>query len=142
MPTVAHHELYDPLFHTPREDLYEVYRRMRDDHPIYRSECRDVWCLTRFEDVQAAARDWKTFSNANGVDLDTPPQFFGPGTILEEDPPRHDVLRKVVRPFFVPSGSRRSRPISPCTWRSSRGGWPAPAGSTWRRTSPGRCRSG
>ncbi|MFZ2052232.1 MAG: cytochrome P450 [Solirubrobacteraceae bacterium] len=102
MTIIARHELYDPLFHTPREDLYEVYRRMRDDHPIYRSECRDVWCLTRFEDVQAAARDWKTFSNANGVDLDTPPQFFGPGTILEEDPPRHDVLRKVVRPFFVP----------------------------------------
>ena len=52
--------------------------------------------------MQAAARDWKTFSNANGVDLDTPPRFFGPGTILEEDPPRHDELRKVVRPFFVP----------------------------------------
>ena len=102
MSIVANHELYDPLFHTPQDDLYEVYRRMRDDHPVYQSQCRDVWCITRFDDVQVAARDWKTFSNANGVDLDTPPRFFGPGTILEEDPPRHDVLRKVVRPFFVP----------------------------------------
>jgi cytochrome P450 len=102
MPAVAAPELYDPLYHTPQDDLYEIYRRMRDDHPVYYSERRDVWCLTRFDDVQAAARNWETFSNANGVDLDVPAQFFGVGNFLEEDPPRHDVLRKVVRPFFVP----------------------------------------
>ncbi len=102
MPAVAAHELYDPLFHTPQDDLYEIYRRMRDDHPLYHCARRDVWCLTRFDDVQVAARDWETFSNANGVDLDVPAQFFGAGNFLEEDPPRHDLLRKVVRPFFVP----------------------------------------
>ena len=102
MPAVAVPELYDPLFHTPQDDLYEIYRGMRDDHPVYHNERRDVWCLTRFDDVQAVARDWETFSNANGVDLDVPAQFFGAGNFLEEDPPRHDVLRKVVRPFFVP----------------------------------------
>jgi cytochrome P450 len=95
-------ELYDPLFHTPQDDLYDIYRRLRDDHPIYHSTRRDVWCLTRFEDVQTTARDWKTFSNANGVVLDVPAQFFGAGDFLESDPPRHDVLRKVVRPFLVP----------------------------------------
>jgi len=102
MPAVAIHELYDPLFHTPQDDLYEIYRRMRDDHPVYHSKRRDVWCLTRFDDVQAAARDWESYSNANGVDLDYPPQFYGVGNFLEDDPPRHDLLRKVVRPFFVP----------------------------------------
>ncbi len=102
MPAVTAPELYDPLYHTPQDDLYEIYRRMRDDHPVYHSERRDVWCLTRFDDVQVAARDWETFSNANGVDLDVPARFFGVGNFIEEDPPRHDVLRKVVRPFFVP----------------------------------------
>jgi cytochrome P450 len=102
MPATAPHELYDPLVHTQQDDLYEIYRRLRDDHPLYHCERRDVWCLTRFDDVQAAARNWEAFSNANGVDLDVPAQFHGIGNFLEEDPPRHDVLRKVVRPFFVP----------------------------------------
>jgi cytochrome P450 len=95
-------ELYDPLLHNVREDLYEIYERMREDHPVYHCERRDVWCLTRFDDTQSAARDWESFSNANGVDLDIPPRFLGVGNFLEEDPPRHDVLRKVVRPFFLP----------------------------------------
>jgi cytochrome P450 len=102
MPAVAPHELYDPLIHTQQDDLFDIYRRLRDDHPVYHCERRDVWCLTRFDDVQAAARDWQTFSNANGVDLDVPKQFHGIGNFLEEDPPRHDLLRKAVRPFFVP----------------------------------------
>ncbi|MFZ2052233.1 MAG: cytochrome P450 [Solirubrobacteraceae bacterium] len=100
--SIAHVELYDPLYHSPQPDLYEIYRRMRDEHPVYHNADRDVWCLSRFADVQAAARDWQTFSNADGVVLDAPAQFFGPGDFLESDPPRHDVLRKVARPFFLP----------------------------------------
>lgn len=95
-------ELYDPLLDGLRDDLYEIYRHMRDDHPVYLCERLQVWCLTRFQDAQEAARDWETFSNANGVDLDVPPLFHGEGNFLDLDPPRHDVLRKAVRPFFTP----------------------------------------
>lgn len=102
MPAAAAQELYDPLYHTPTDDLYEIYQQLRDEHPVYHSERRDVWCLSRYADIQAAARDWETFSNAEGVDLDRPAQFFGVGDFLDSDPPRHDVLRKVVRPFFIP----------------------------------------
>ncbi|MGA8353922.1 MAG: cytochrome P450 [Solirubrobacteraceae bacterium] len=75
---------------------------MRNEYPVYHNVHRDVWCISRFADVQAVARDWQTFSNADGVVLDVPSQFFGVGDFLESDPPRHDVLRKVTRPFFVP----------------------------------------
>lgn len=102
MSAEAAAELYDPLLQSMRDDLYQTYRRMRDEHPVYHCERRDVWCLTRFEDTQRAARDWETFSNANGVDLDIPPRFLGVGNFLEEDPPRHRLLRKIVQPFFVP----------------------------------------
>lgn len=107
MPAAVVHELYDPLYHTMQEDLYEIYRQLRDEHPVYHCKRREVWCLTRFDDVQAAARDWETFSNANGVELDVPTQFYGTGNFLEEDPPRHDLLRKVVRPFFIPKAIAR-----------------------------------
>jgi cytochrome P450 len=89
-------ELYDPLLHSAREDLYEVYETLREEHPVYRSALRGAWCLTRFEDVQAAARDHETFSSEAG------PQLYGQGDFVQLDPPRHDALRKLVRPVFVP----------------------------------------
>jgi cytochrome P450 len=94
-------EVYDPLFHTPQDDLYDVYRELREAYPVYYCARRKVWCLSRYEDVQLAARDWKTFGTAPGVDIDSP-SFYGPGNFLDADPPRHDVLRNVVRPFFIP----------------------------------------
>jgi cytochrome P450 len=71
-PRSAPAELYDPLFHTPQDDVYELYATLREHHPVYYNKSRNVWCLTRHKDVQTAARDWKTFSNIPGVDLDTP----------------------------------------------------------------------
>lgn len=102
MSSPSIHELYDPLYHSPHGDLYQIYTQLRAEHPVYHCERRDVWCLSRYEDIQAAARDWESFSNANGVDLDRPAQYYGVGDFLDSDPPRHDVLRKVVRPFFIP----------------------------------------
>jgi len=94
-------ELYDPLLHTRSEDVYDIYATLRRDHPVYFNEDRGVWCLTTYVDVQAAARNWRVFSSLPGGDLDTP-NIYGPGNFLDDDPPRHDVLRDVVRPFFVP----------------------------------------
>ena len=94
-------ELYDPFFHTPHDDVYEIYAALRTHHPVYYNAQRKVWCLTRHADVQAAARDWRTFGTAPGVDIDSP-NYMGPGNFIDADPPRHDVLRSVVRPYFLP----------------------------------------
>jgi len=94
-------ELYDPLFHTPQEDVYEIYALLRDEYPVYHCGRRDVWCISRHEDVQRAARDAATFANSPGVDIDAP-NYMGPGNFLDGDPPRHDVLRNVVRRSFTP----------------------------------------
>jgi cytochrome P450 len=100
-------EIYDPLYHTPQDDLYDVYRILRDDHPVYFCERRRVWCISRYADCQAAARAWQVFSNDDGVDLDVPARYFGQGDFLDSDPPRHDELRKAVRPFFIPKAIAR-----------------------------------
>ena len=93
--------LYDPLSHTHRDDIYDIYKALRTDHPVYYATSCDVWCLTRYNDVQAAAKDWGTFRSAPGVELDVPASL-GPGSFLDYDPPRHDILRQVVRPYFLP----------------------------------------
>jgi cytochrome P450 len=93
---------WDPF--SPEENPYLTYRRLRDERPAYYNAERDVWALTRFEDVQAAARDWETFRHEpDGVDLDdTGETIWGKGNFLDMDPPHHDELRNLVRKYFTP----------------------------------------
>ena len=67
---------YDPFVFY--DDPYPVYRQLRDEAPLYFNAERELWVLSRFEDVQGAGRDWKTFSSAEGVDIDD--SHLGPST--------------------------------------------------------------
>ena len=93
--------IYDPVSAQSHEDPYPAYERLREEFPLYYIQRHDVWALSRYEDVKQGLRDWETFSSAQGVELGTYVQFFGPGSIQELDPPRHDVLRKVLAPRFM-----------------------------------------
>lgn len=99
---VADRFVFDPFSAELIEDPYGAYRVLRDDLPVYYNPERDLWFLSRFEDVQAAARDHVRFSNEDGIDIDETGPQFGEGVLVEIDPPRHDVLRRIVRPDFVP----------------------------------------
>jgi cytochrome P450 len=90
---------YDPFVFY--DDPYPVYRRLRDEAPLSFNAEHSLWVLSRFADVQAAGRDWKTFSSAEGVDIDD--SHLGPGSFLDADPPRHGELRKIVQASFAPA---------------------------------------
>lgn len=94
--------LYDPFTHTVADDPYPIYRQLREEHPVYCCEQRGCWVLSRFEDVQPAARNWELFSNEGGVDLDQPAHYLGRGDFLDSDPPLHDRLRGVLHEHFKP----------------------------------------
>ncbi len=93
--------VYDPVSVEAHTDPYPIYARLRDEAPLYFVEAHDVWALSRYHDVRDALRDWETFSSAQGVELGEYVQFFGEGSIQELDPPRHDVIRKVLAPRFM-----------------------------------------
>lgn len=100
---------YDPFSLEAREDPYPVYRRLRAEAPVYHDGEHDLWVLTRFDDVQAAARDWETFSNAEGDDLDRTNEVFGTGetgNFIASDPPVHTRMRKMVGKLFAPKTIR------------------------------------
>lgn len=97
---------YAPFSGALLGDPYPAYAHLREDAPVWFSERDGFWALSRYEDVHAALRDWKTFSTAGGVDIDGTGAQYGTGDFLEEDPPLHDVLRNVVRRFFVPKRIR------------------------------------
>jgi cytochrome P450 len=108
---------WDPLVVV--DDPYPTYRRLRDEAPLYRDEERGIWALSRFEDVQAAARDWQTFSSNEGNDQDDGHQLFEPaGDLAGIDPPDHTRLRKALRTAFSP-GEIRAR-FEPAVRRKAR----------------------
>jgi cytochrome P450 len=105
-PAAASVERYEPFSGALLGDPYPTYAHLRDDAPVWFSESHGFWAISRYEDVHAALRDWRTFSTAEGVDIDGTGAQYGAGDFLEEDPPLHDVLRNVVRGFFVPKRIR------------------------------------
>ncbi|HYB12768.1 MAG TPA: cytochrome P450, partial [Myxococcota bacterium] len=96
---------YDPYAYEFHEDPYPVYRRLRDEAPLYRSERLEFWTLSRHSDVLDALKNFETFSNRNGVSLDRDafhPDADATMSFLAMDPPRHTRMRGLVSRGFTP----------------------------------------
>ena len=96
---------YDPYAYEVHEDPYPLYRRLRDEAPVYRSETLGFFALSRHADVLAAFKDAETFSNRNGVSLDADAFHANADTtmsFLAMDPPRHTRMRALVSRGFTP----------------------------------------
>jgi cytochrome P450 len=92
--------VFDPFAVAVQDDPYPYYRGLRDRFPLYRNAERDFVAVSRSADITAVMRDWATYSNVGGIDLDDTGRLIGAGNFLESDPPAHDVLRKIVRDSF------------------------------------------
>ncbi|MSO79241.1 MAG: cytochrome P450 [Acidimicrobiia bacterium] len=87
------------------DDPYDMYRWLRDEAPAYFNREYGFWALSRFADVVAAHRDWKTFSNEHGLTIDQltdPSNPMKKSSIIMMDPPDHDRMRKLVSRVFTP----------------------------------------
>ncbi len=103
MTAVATSPEYDPFSDVFKADPFPVYDWLRAEAPVYYSERWGWWALSRFEDVRAAATDPQTFLSYEGIDIDdTATEQSGPGFLPDIDNPRHDELRRVIQPFFLP----------------------------------------
>lgn len=103
---------YDPYDFGIDADPHPVWRRMRDEAPLYRNEKYAFWALSRYDDVEAGLADWRTYSSARGtvLELVNGGAQIPPGTILFEDPPLHDAHRALLARMFTP---RRMAEIEP-----------------------------
>lgn len=99
---------YDPYDATIDRDPHPVWKRLRDQVPLYFNDRYGFYALSRHDDVLAASLDWETYSSARGTVLemiDTSPEGANVITthmMIFMDPPGHDDLRKLVSRAFTP----------------------------------------
>ncbi|EHI13358.1 cytochrome P450 [Mycolicibacterium thermoresistibile] len=94
---------WDPFDRALHKNPYDVWRRLRDEAPVYYNEQHDFYALSRFDDVLSASLDTETFSSEHGITLDaiTPDPWPSPKAMIMMDPPDHTAMRKMVnRTFF------------------------------------------
>jgi cytochrome P450 len=85
-------------------DPYPMFRRLREESPLYYNEQFDFYALSRYDDVCRAIVDHGTFSSARGAILELIKAGIEipNGTVIFEDPPVHDIHRKLLSRMFTP----------------------------------------
>ena len=95
---------YDPFDFAIDDDPYSVWKRMRAEAPLYYNEKHKFYALSRYDDVAKGLPDWETYRSGHGTTADI--LFSGieipPGILLFEDPPLHDLHRRLLSRVFTP----------------------------------------
>lgn len=94
---------YDPYSYEIDEDPYPLYRRMRDEAPVYHNAELGFYALTRFQDNLDAFidRDAYTSSWSTSLEFMDGPRP-GSGLMIWMDPPEHNRYRGLVSKAFTP----------------------------------------
>jgi cytochrome P450 len=95
---------YDPFDVEIDSNPYPVWKRMREEAPLYYNEKYNFYALSRYEDVSRELPNWETYRSGRGTTADI---LFAnievpPGILLFEDPPLHDLHRKLLSRVFTP----------------------------------------
>ena len=94
---------WDPLDERYKVDPHPIWRRLRDEAPVYYNADLDFYAVSRFADVDAFSRDPKTFCSSHGTVL----EMLSPDPAPQEimifmDPPDHTRYRRLVSKAFTP----------------------------------------
>jgi len=112
MATTAAAPYYDPYDFEIDADPYPVWKRLRDEAPLYFNEKYEFYALSRYDDVEQGLVDWRTYSSAKGsvLEIIKAGVEMPPGMFIFEDPPDHDLHRGILSRVFTP---RRLAAIEP-----------------------------
>lgn len=104
---------FDPYDAGLIADPYPMFTRLREENPLYYNEQHDFYALSRFSDVNDCLADPATYSSARGnvLELIKANTDIPPGLLVMEDPPRHDIHRKLVARMFTPRKISQLEPM-------------------------------
>ena len=105
---------YDPFDFEIDDNPHPVWKRLRDEAPVYYNEKFNFYALSRYEDVSRELPNWDTYRSGRGTTMEVIKSGIDvpPGVILFEDPPLHDLHRRLLSRVFTP---RRMEAIEPLT---------------------------
>jgi cytochrome P450 len=94
---------YDPFSMETGYDPHALFRRLRDEAPLYYNPDLDFYALSRFDDIERAHIDTDSFISRKGATLSLlkADVEFPPGTVIFEDPPTHTVHRRLLSRMFT-----------------------------------------
>ena len=95
---------YDPYDLQINTDPFPVFRRLREEAPLYYNEQHDFYAVSRADDVERGLNDRDYFSNARSDVLEfiKAGVEFPSGIFIFEDPPLHTVHRNLMKRVFTP----------------------------------------
>src|SRR6202165_331837 len=102
----------DPFSLENLAEPHGLHEQLREAGPLVRLDYYGIWGMARYEQVNAALKDWETFSSASGAGLSNfrkEKPWRVPSLLLEADPPLHTRAREVVGPILAPPVLRALR---------------------------------
>ncbi|MGI9274016.1 MAG: cytochrome P450 [Endozoicomonas sp.] len=103
--------LYNPLSHEQSQNPFDIYKKIRDEQPVFFSPVYQMWIVSRYQDVVQVLKDTETFSSIGIITVNRdnlPPEVVSeldkgypqiPG-MTDNDPPYHDRIRSLVGKAF------------------------------------------
>jgi cytochrome P450 len=97
----VHWDPYNPKYFA---NPYPVFRRLREEAPVYYNEEYDFYAVSRYEDVERGLGDRDTFISGKGGILEFIKSGIQmpKGVFINEDPPLHGIHRGVLTRVFTP----------------------------------------
>jgi cytochrome P450 len=93
---------YDPFDYDVDANAQRIWRRMRDEAPLYWNDRHEFFALSRYDDVLRAVLDTQTFSSAHGTTADgIGPEPVNMSMMIFMDPPEHTWHRRIVSRAFT-----------------------------------------
>ena len=114
-PETAEPDLYyDPYSFTIDDNPYPVWKRLREEAPLYHNEKYNFYALSRYDDVSRGIYNWRTFRSGRGTLLDMilSGMEIPSGLVLFEDPPVHSMHRRILSKVFTPRRIAAVEPIA------------------------------
>jgi cytochrome P450 len=98
---------WDPLNEKYKADPHAIWKRLRDEQPLYYNEQYDFYAVSRFADVDALSRDPKTFCSSHGTVMEMiTVDPIDMEMMIFMDPPEHTRYRRLVSKAFTPRRMR------------------------------------
>ena len=90
---------YDPYDYDTDRNPHPVWKRLRDEAPLYFNEQHGFYALSRYQDVLDGLLDWETYSSAarHGAG-DHPARHGGRLSVAHGRQPRVDDLQRPAEP--------------------------------------------